>query len=140
VSPGAINVPLAHRGESARWSVVVVIVAALRGLDVDVDGVRDGLVCTARFVLVDHGRPLTVVVHPRHEIAQARAAGRCDVACAVQRHGMARVDLDIVDDALVDRLCLRSRYPLGLLAVGPITARLARVEAPYCDFRLIDAV
>jgi hypothetical protein len=30
---------------------------------------------------------------------------------------MAGVDLDIVDDALVDRLYLRSRYPLGLLAV-----------------------
>jgi hypothetical protein len=53
---------------------------------------------------------------------------------------MAGVDLDIVDDALVDRLCLRSHYPLGLLAVGPITARLARVEAPYRDFGLIDAV
>jgi hypothetical protein len=53
---------------------------------------------------------------------------------------MAGVDLDIVDDALVDRLCQRSRYPLGLLAVGPITARLARVEAPYRDFGLIDAV
>jgi len=65
---------------------------------------------------------------------------RCDVACAVQRRGMAGVDLDIVDDALVDRLRLRSRYPLGLLAVGPITARLARVEAPYRDFGLIDAV
>ena len=33
-----------------------------------------------------------------------------------------------------------SRYPLGLLAVGPITARLARAEAPYRDFGLIDAV
>jgi hypothetical protein len=50
MSPRAINVPLAYRGEHARWSVVVVIVAALLGLDVDVDGVRDGLVCSARFV------------------------------------------------------------------------------------------
>jgi hypothetical protein len=52
-------VPLAHRAKHVRRSVVVVIVAALLGLDVDIDGVRDGLVCAARFVLVD-GRPIVV--------------------------------------------------------------------------------
>jgi hypothetical protein len=41
-------VPLAHRGEHARLAVVVVLVAALLGLDVGVDRVGDGLVCAAR--------------------------------------------------------------------------------------------
>jgi hypothetical protein len=54
-------------------------------LDVDIDGVRDGLVCAARFVLVDHGRPLTVVAHPCHKIPQARAAGCCERVSGVSQ-------------------------------------------------------
>ena len=71
----AISVPLTHGGERARLAVVV-LVAALLGLDVGVDGARDGLVRAARFVLVDHGRSLAVVPHPGHEVPQPRAAGR----------------------------------------------------------------
>src|SRR6266851_7331391 len=71
----AISGPLAHGGEHARRTVVVIVVALL-GLDVCVDGVGDRLVRAARLMLVDHGRSLAVVTHPRHEIPQARATGR----------------------------------------------------------------
>jgi hypothetical protein len=73
----AISVPLAQRNERARLAVIV-LVAALLGLDVSVDRVRDRLVRAACSVLVDHGRPFAVVTHPRHQIPQARAAGRCE--------------------------------------------------------------
>jgi len=42
--------PLAHRSEDPCRSVV--IVTGLLGLDVEIDGVRDGLVRPARFMLV----------------------------------------------------------------------------------------
>jgi hypothetical protein len=71
----AISGPLAHRSEHTRLAVVVLVVGLL-GLDVGVDRPRDRLVRAARFVLVDHGRSFAVVTHPRHEIPQARAAGR----------------------------------------------------------------
>ena len=48
----------------------------LLGLDVGVDRAGDRLVRAARLVLVDHGRALAVVAHPRHQVPQARAAGR----------------------------------------------------------------
>ncbi len=51
----AISGPLAHRGEDASSAVVALIVVPL-GLDVRVDGVRDGPVSAARLMLVDHGR------------------------------------------------------------------------------------
>jgi hypothetical protein len=78
----AINVPLAHRGERACLAVVVIVLASL-GLDVRVDRVRDRLIRTARFMLVDPRRALAVVTHPSHQVPQARAAGRGEVVAGV---------------------------------------------------------
>src|SRR5450755_4336896 len=48
-----------------------------------VDRVRDRLVRASCLVLVDHGRAFAVVTHPRHQIPQARAAGRGECVARV---------------------------------------------------------
>jgi hypothetical protein len=46
------------------------VLAGLGGLDVCVNRARDGQVGALGLVLVDDGRSLTVVSHPRHQIPE----------------------------------------------------------------------
>ena len=74
----AINVPLPRWNQYPGGTIVVLLVRALLGTDVGVYRVRDRGIGTARLVLVDHGGPFAVMTHPRHEVLETCAAGRCE--------------------------------------------------------------
>jgi hypothetical protein len=71
-----ISVPLARLDQDSSRAVVIITILALRVLDVRVNRVGDGFVCTFTSCSGRSSRPLAVMTHACHQIPKTRTDGR----------------------------------------------------------------